>query len=95
MRNSYTKRMSKTDRNKEIGRRLSVGRLISHVDEVLPCSISWPKVCHSPFIYDANLIEKFIERLSGLVNRNNSRQTIQICRDPECTTKSGEMVRKR
>jgi hypothetical protein len=81
----------KTDRYKEIGRRLSVGGLIPHVDEVLSCFISWPEIRHSPFVYDANLVEQLVKCLSGLVNGNNGSHTIHICSDPEGTDKSSDV----
>ena len=68
-------------RNKEVRRGLTIGRDVTHIDEVLSSKLDRAKINHSSFVDEANFIESIIKRLSGLVYRNDGGIMNEICSD--------------
>lgn len=87
----YRKRLPQIDlatkeiltRDKEVGRGLPVRRLVTHVDEILPGTVRRAEVRHPTLIDHTNLVEKLIERLSGLVNGDDRRKTANVSSETE------------
>ena len=71
------------DGDQEVRSRLSIGRLVSHVDEVFPGHRCRPVVDHSTFIDDTNFIEQVVCALRTLVNRHRRRDPGDIGPDAE------------
>jgi hypothetical protein len=75
---SHQKRLPGTYRHKEIRRGLSVCRLVAHVHEVLLRLRGGAKVSHAALINDADLVEQLEQRLSGLVDRNDGCEIVNV-----------------
>ena len=54
--------------DEEVGRRLTVGGLVPHVDEVLARTVGRPEVGHFALVDDGDLVEELVERLASLVD---------------------------
>ena len=57
---------------------MTVGRLVSHVDEVLPGLVGRSEVNLLALVDHADLVEDLVELLASLVDRNDSRLTANV-----------------
>jgi len=56
------------NRHEKVGCSLPICRHVSHVDKILSCKACRAKINHPSFVNEANFVERFIKRFSGLVN---------------------------
>ena len=73
--------------NEEIGRCLSIGGLIAHINKVLPRLVSGTKVRHAPLVNNGHFVKKLINIFGGLVYRHDGRDFRDIRGNTECTSK--------
>lgn len=71
-------------RNKEVWRCLSVRRLVSHFNEVLPRLRRLSVVDHLSFIDYTDLVKQLVQNLRSLINGDDRCETQSLCRYTEC-----------
>lgn len=70
-------------RNQEVRRCLSVRRLVSHFNEVLPRLRRLSIVDHLSFIDYADFVKQLVQNLRSLVNGDDRCETQSLCRYTE------------
>ena len=64
--------------DEEVGSRLTVSGLVTHVDEVLARLVGGTVVDLLALVDNADLVEDLVELLASLVDRNDSRLTANV-----------------
>ena len=70
-------------RNQEIRSCLTIGGLISELDEVVSSLIGGTKVRHLAFVDNAHFVEELVQALTSLIDRHNGGHTHGIRSDTE------------
>ena len=70
-------------RDKEVGGGLTVGRLVPHVDEVLPRPVRGTEVNLLSLVDDADLVEDLVQLLACLVDGDDTGLTADVGRDAD------------